>query len=330
MFRETFRVDREIVVQIEQSIARFLQYSRRNNSLSPRQQILSTLTFIGNGAQYHANGYIHGISKATVCRCIHRVCKMIVIHLMPYYIRWPTSTIRDEALFARKAGFPNVKGIVDGTLIHILAPFVDEPIYVGRDNKHSINLMVVSGPKNQFYYASAAFPGSFHDARCIKKSSLWTMWDDRGWRPDDDENSIILGDSAYPLRRWLIPPTIRNVNANIRYLANAVPVFERAHRKTRFIVECSIGILKQEFLCLRFLRVKEPRNISTIIYTCVTLHNMQNAFHRGSYSYDDVLNRIANQEIPNDPEEPQFQEVQENDLAGVNRQRQILEYFARR
>lgn len=56
---------------------------------------------------------------------------------------------------------------------------------------------------------------------------------------------------------------------------------------------------------------------------------MQNNFHPGSYMYDSVLNGIANQQIPNDPEEPQFQMPQENDLAGVNRQRQILEHFAR-
>lgn len=31
-----------------------------------------------------------------------------------------------------------------------------------------------------------------------------------GWRLS--ENSIILGDSAYPLRDWPIPPTIRNPN----------------------------------------------------------------------------------------------------------------------
>lgn len=198
VFRQTFRVDRFAVVQIENHIGRYIQFSRRNNALSPRQQILTALTFVGNGAQYHTNGNIHGISKSTVFRCSHRVCSLIVVHLMPIFIRWPSSSRSDERLFARRANFPNVKGIVDGTLIHMDAPYQDEPVYVGRDNKHSINVLLVSGPINQFYFASA-FPGSFHDARCLRMSALWNVWDMQGWRPDNDPRSIILADSAYLL-----------------------------------------------------------------------------------------------------------------------------------
>lgn len=47
----------------------------------------------------------------------------------------------------------------------------------------------------------------------------------------------------------------------------------RAHKQTRRIVECSIGILKERFPCLNHLRVK-PRKAGKIILACITLHNI--------------------------------------------------------
>ncbi len=57
------------------------------------------------------------------------------------------------------AKMPNVCGCVDGTLIPILAPSVNEPQFVDRHGNHSINCMMVSGPDNyRFYYCSANWP----------------------------------------------------------------------------------------------------------------------------------------------------------------------------
>lgn len=99
MFREAFRVDREVVVELEQHLGRYLQVSRRNNALDARQQILTTLHFLGNGAQYHVNGHMHTVSKSTVCRCVHRVCRLIATNLMPLFVRWPTTSRIVEAEF---------------------------------------------------------------------------------------------------------------------------------------------------------------------------------------------------------------------------------------
>lgn len=253
---------------------------------------------------------------------------------MPIYIRWPTNSRNISQSFEQKAEFPNVKGIIDGTLVHIEAPSEDEPSFVGRDNRHSINVIVVSGPKHEFFYVSAKCPGSFHDSRCLQVSSLWQSWENYGWRPDNDISSIILGDSAFPLKNWLINPNIRNIHANNRRLAPAIQSFLRSHRKTRFMVECAIGIWKEQFPCLNQFRIRSPRRISNAIYTCATLHNMQNKFRHGSYQFDQVLNMIANRDLNVDDEIFDFNDdnvVQDaNEVDGVERQRFLLEYFAQR
>lgn len=57
---------------------------------------------------------------------------------------------------------------------------------------------------------------------------------------------------------------------------------------------------------------------------------MQNRHHRGSYSYDDTLNRISNSQPVGEPNHRNNNieiDVQ-NDRNAVNRQRRMLQYFA--
>lgn len=333
LFRESFRVDQQVVEKIEWFIGRFIQrQTRRSHALTVREQILITLHFLGNGSIYHLNGYSVGVTKGTVCQCIHSVCGLITRYVMPLFVRWPANPHDISAQFFRKAGFPCVKGIIDGTLIRINAPTVDEPIFVSRNNKHAINLLVVSGPRHEFLFASAKCPGSFHDSRCLRVSALWQSWEINGYRPEDDPRSIILGDSAYPLTSWLMTPTIRNVN-RVAHLEDAAARYQRRHRKTRFMVECAIGILKHQFYCLRYgFRFTRTSRVCAAIYTCITLHNMQNFVRHGSYDYDANLNRIANGQYNEDDEIPIPEEENDgpNDFHdGARRQRELIEYFVR-
>lgn len=140
--------------------------------------------------------------------------------------------------FHAMAGFPEVCGVVDGILINIDAPTANEPAFVDRHGKHSINCMAVCGPDMKFYYVSANWPGSVHDARVMRNSFLFRNFEN-GWRPYP--NGVILGDSAYPLKQWLIPPTYEDV------LNQAQNNFNRAHKQTRRIIENAFGILRKSF-----------------------------------------------------------------------------------
>lgn len=135
VFRQSFRVDVEVFNELERLISPYLIDTNKNHALSPRNQILTAFHFSGNDAQYHVNGLAHGISKSTVCRYIHRIYWLVTDKLLPLFVRWPTVSQRIARHFFNIAGFPHVKGVIDGTLIHIDAPSIDEP--VGRDNKHS-------------------------------------------------------------------------------------------------------------------------------------------------------------------------------------------------
>lgn len=332
-FREAFRVDPPVVHEIERRIGVYIErLTNRSHALSVREQILITLHFLGNGSYYHINGHVHGIDKSTICRTVHNVCYYISKYLMPLYIRWPTDAQYISEKFERIAGFPNVKGIIDGTLVHIDAPSVDEPVFVGRDNRHSINVVVVCGPHYEFFFVSAKNGGSVHDSRCLQTSALWRTWELQNWRPNNDRRSIILGDSAYPLRSWLMTPVIRNVIARDPALAQPMERYLRKHRKTRFRVECTIGIWKEQFPCLNQLRVRSPQRCSIIIYSCAVLHNMQNHYRHGSFRHDAILNRFVNRDdaIPlNEPIPLNEDEEAIAEMDAIERQRQLIEYFIR-
>ena len=113
-----------------------------------------------------------------------------------------------------------------------------------------------------FMNVVAKWPGSVHDSRILRLSPLFQAFE--GIRKPVD--GIILGDSAYMLRPWLMTP-IRNPATRRERRFNA------AHRTTRSTVERAIGVAKQRWRCLRHgLRIG-PEKSCKIIIVCFMLHN---------------------------------------------------------
>ncbi len=125
--------------------------------------------------------------------------------------------------------------------------------------------MFVSGPNMRFYFASVRWPGAVNDARVLRNSHLCQQWE-AGWRPF--VGAILLGDSGYPLKSWLMPPIANPRTQEERH-------FNRAHRKTRRLIECAYGIFKETFQCLKYLRVRSPTRACDIIKACAVLHNFR-------------------------------------------------------
>ncbi|KAG5869816.1 hypothetical protein JTB14_037551 [Gonioctena quinquepunctata] len=87
---------------------------------------------------------------------------------------------------------------------------------------------------------------------------------ENGWRPH--ANAVILGDSAYPLREWLIPPTYDDPMNPVR------TAFNRAHKQTRRIIENAFGVLKETFLCLNYgLIQSSQQTLLNVVQHCAIL-----------------------------------------------------------
>lgn len=82
--------------------------------------------------------------------------------------------------------------------------------------------------------------------------------------------SYFSGDAGYPQLTWLMAP--------IRYPQGRAEMnYNRALRRSRSIIELTIGLLKSRFLCLARPGgelLYSPTKASKIILACCVLHNM--------------------------------------------------------
>jgi hypothetical protein len=193
------------------------------------------------------------------------VTTAINLRLFQDTVRWPDPVGNLAQRFMNYAGMPCVAGCVDGTLVKILAPSVNEAQFVDRHHEHSINTMFVCGPNLRFFAASVRWPGSVNDARVLRNSVLRERFDN-GWRPFD--RALLLGDSGYPLKPWLMTPIANPLTAEERQ-------YNRSHRKTRRLIECAFGSFKESFQCLKRLKVKTPTFACEIIKACAVVHNLR-------------------------------------------------------
>lgn len=173
-FKESFRINYQQAEYILQNIGDLIKHkTTKNKALTPKQQLLLCLHWLGNGCQYHGVGTMHGVTKGTVCTTVGRVCNAIVENLFPKIVCWPENVADIGPNFYIKGGFPNVCGCVDGTIINIDAPSSNEVMFVDRHGNHSLNVMMICGPNNLFYAVNANWPGSVHDSRVLRNSAVF-------------------------------------------------------------------------------------------------------------------------------------------------------------
>ena len=79
--------------------------------------------------------------------------------------------------FANISTFPQVVGTLDGSHVHIAATKDNPNAYVNRKKFHSIVLQGVASADMKLTHVSTGYPGSIHDARILRMSSLYTAID---------------------------------------------------------------------------------------------------------------------------------------------------------
>lgn len=266
VYKQQHRVSVAVVDYLERKLGEVLRYkTTRNQALSPRHQILLFLHFLGTNSFYHVLRDARGPSHMTVCRVVHRVAQALV-QLKDKVIGWPHDTSKICRKFYEIARFPSVCGCIDGTHVQV-QPLRDvEADFVNRHHTHSLNVLAVAGPDLRFYHVNSTYPGSCHDSGVLRKTTLWTAFESGSFKPF--EGAVILGDSAYPIRQWLMTPFRGDP-------AGQKAKFNRAHTKTRNTVERAFGALKARFQALKSgLRVRNMERASQLIVCAAIIHNL--------------------------------------------------------
>ena len=266
--RQQHRVPASVVNYLEEKLSHLLQHqTRRNQALTPRQQLELFLHFVGCNAFFHVMRDVRGPSTHTVHRVIDRVAKAILT-LRRTVIKWPTDKQKLRRDFYNIANFPCVAGALDGCHVVITPPANDEGCYVNRHHSKSINMLAVCGPDLSFFYVDTNNPGSCHDGHVIRYSRLWRC-NEAGRLPFP--GAVLLGDSAYALRPWLLTPFPGNPEG-------AKLSYNISHMRTRNVIERAFGVLKARFSVLKSgirLKGKNGHDRSAkLITACTILHNL--------------------------------------------------------
>ena len=88
------------------------------------------------------------------------------------------------------AGMPGVVGAIDGTHIQIIAPSIDEDVFVNRKKVHSINTQIVFDATFNILDVVAKWSGSTHDLCILMESGLRQLFERRYVSPPKENHKL--------------------------------------------------------------------------------------------------------------------------------------------
>ena len=154
--------------------------------------------------------------------------------------------------------------------------------FVNRKQFYSINLQAVCDSDAFITNIVARWPRSTHDSRIFKNSNIADKLRDGAL------DGILLGDSGYACRAYLLTPILKPKNAGeVRY--------NTAHRRTRCVIERCFGMLKRCFPCLHLGLHTALVNTLVIIVVTSVLHNFALVHREQDFDED-----IEDEDVPFD------------------------------
>lgn len=131
-----------------------------------------------------------------------------------------------------------------------------------RKGYFSLNVQVVCNSQMQIMDVVARWPGATHDSFIFNNSAV-RMKLEMG----EFKNLILLGDSGYPLRSYLLTPIANPTTA-------AQKLYNESHIRTRNVIERTFGVWKRRFPILSVgIRTQLPL-AQAIVVACAVLQNI--------------------------------------------------------
>ena len=168
---------------------------------------------LATGNSFWSVAKTFAIGKSTAVKIAHDFCDEIVWK-SSNFIKFPQSQTESATgmkLFKSDCNckIPQTVGAIVGTHIFIQMPENERQFdYYCRKQRHSINTQAVVGSNLMFFNVSTGFPGSLHDSRVLKNTSLFheTVEENILSNPTDVTEKtkvgpVLLGDRGYPLNK---------------------------------------------------------------------------------------------------------------------------------
>lgn len=218
---------------------------------------------------YSSVGERFDMGKSTLSNCFFRVVKALNT-LAPQIIKWPEPEDLEmiQQRFFNMAGINGIVGCIDGTFIPIKAPQRDAETYITRKCFHAVTMQAVCDPFLRFTDCFIGYPGSVSDSRIFRNSDFFLKVH-RNRRLCFPDDQFIIGDKAYPILSWCLPPYIDRGN-----LTPARRNFNRKHAQTRQTIERAFALLFGRFRRLKYLDMNRHDFIPATVLAACVIHNL--------------------------------------------------------
>ena len=279
-WKENFRVSRGTFEFICQLVGPNMerQNTRMREAIPVDKRVAASLWRLATGECYRSCGLMMGLAKPTVISCCHEFVQELC-NFQNEIITFPSAradVIKKVQGFSMKSKVPNVVAAIDGSHIPIKAPLINHEDYFNRKHFYSCLVQGVVDYTGLFLSVAAGFPGSLHDARMLRLTDFYRAAEDEDilMEPTLDLGGtvirpLVVGDSAYPLKTWLLP-VLKDNGA----LTEDQKKFNKELSKARIISEHAFGLIKGRWrVLLKRLDEDHKRTPDTIVACCV-LHNI--------------------------------------------------------
>ena len=220
--------------------------------ISPEERLGICLYRLDRGDYYYTIAEMVGRGLSTVNSIVHEVSKVLVEYLWQEAISSNLPKCRED--FEEKIvdmeefwQFPCTWAASDGCHIPMKCP----PGSLGAckeyhnfKNFYSIVLMALVDSNYRFIWGSCGFPGNSNDSVIFQSTNLWNSIQEE-MLPNVGKQvgkvnipPLIIADSAFPLRTWLMKPYTDAV------LSPQQKYFNYRLSRARVVTECAYGQLK--------------------------------------------------------------------------------------
>lgn len=248
-------------------------------AISPRQKLAVTLRYLATGDSYASLIFFFRISKSAISKIIPEVCQALISSLRDY-VQVPQThqewlSVAQE--FHDKWGFPHCIGAIDGKHCVIQAPVNSGSDYFNYKNNFSIVLLAIVDANYNFIYADVGSQGRISDGGVFRKTEFYSKLQNNKLNlpPDDvlpgsQETApyVFLADDAFPLQKHIMKPYSGSHEKN-----SPKRIYNYRVSRARRVVENTFGIMSSVFRILRKPILLKPQHATTVILSCVYLHN---------------------------------------------------------
>ncbi|XP_049310781.1 uncharacterized protein LOC125778205 [Bactrocera dorsalis] len=234
--------------------------------------VLFRLGSSGDGLSIRKVASLFGVGDGGTIQIITKRVFKAILKLKEKFLFWPNENERLEIVTATRKEMPGCIGYIDGSELKLAeAPAKKHELFYSRKRQYAIKMQAVCDYRLRIRQVTIGYPGSVHDAKIFLNSPLakhpQRFLSDSQW---------IAGDSAYPLKEFLLTPFRQN---STDYTTEERESFNKYFSKYRVRIENCFGILKEKFgslkeLKFRMINEQNKKECNDWIMVCCILHNM--------------------------------------------------------